>query len=234
MLILSVVELAAIVVLAVLVAGLLRSHAQILRRLHELGAGLEDEHAHGDFRIAGRDLADEGGDAHDLEGLTLAEEDVVIPVSAVDHRTLLAFLSSGCLTCRPFWEAFSSPSLELPGDVRLVVVVDETSDSIPEIARLAPSDVPVVLGAEAWRHYHVPGSPYFVLVDGPAGRVAGEGSATSWDQLLDLVGRAERGLRGSAGLERERRADRELRRAGIHPGHPSLHGGENEEEGSGE
>ncbi|HEX9530474.1 MAG TPA: hypothetical protein VF954_05000, partial [Acidimicrobiales bacterium] len=31
----------AIVLLAVLVAGLLRSHAEILRRLHELGAGMD-------------------------------------------------------------------------------------------------------------------------------------------------------------------------------------------------
>ena len=37
-----VVETVVLVLLTVLVAGLLRSHAEILRRLHELGAGLDD------------------------------------------------------------------------------------------------------------------------------------------------------------------------------------------------
>ena len=37
----------AVVLLAVLVAGLLRSHAEILRALHELGAGLELDRADG-------------------------------------------------------------------------------------------------------------------------------------------------------------------------------------------
>ena len=36
-----VVEAAVIAVLALLVMGLLRSHAEILKRLHELGAGLD-------------------------------------------------------------------------------------------------------------------------------------------------------------------------------------------------
>ena len=28
---------------------------------------------------------------------------------------MLAFLSSGCLTCRDFWDAFSKKQLDLPG-----------------------------------------------------------------------------------------------------------------------
>ena len=41
MTVLVVAEAAAILLLGLLVAGLLRSHAEILRRLHELGAGME-------------------------------------------------------------------------------------------------------------------------------------------------------------------------------------------------
>jgi hypothetical protein len=36
----------------------------------------------------------------------------------------------------------------------------------------------------------VPGSPYFVLVDGPAGRVAGEGTSDRWEQMASLLGQA--------------------------------------------
>jgi len=39
---LVVVEALAIVMLGILVAGLLRSHAEILRSLHQLGVGLDD------------------------------------------------------------------------------------------------------------------------------------------------------------------------------------------------
>ncbi len=50
-----------ILILAVLVVGLLRSHAEILRRLHELGAGVYDE-----------DDATVGDVAHDHAGVTSA------------------------------------------------------------------------------------------------------------------------------------------------------------------
>ncbi len=53
-----VVEGLVILILAVLVVGLLRSHAEILRRLHELGAGVYDE-----------DDDTVGGDAHDHTGI---------------------------------------------------------------------------------------------------------------------------------------------------------------------
>ena len=45
MLTLVILEGLVIAVLGVLVVGLLRSHAEILRRLHELGAGVYDEEA---------------------------------------------------------------------------------------------------------------------------------------------------------------------------------------------
>ena len=37
------IESVVIVLLAILVVGLLRSHAEILRRLHELGAGIDHD-----------------------------------------------------------------------------------------------------------------------------------------------------------------------------------------------
>jgi hypothetical protein len=86
------------------------------------------------------------------------------------------------------------------------------------------------MSTEAWGDYRVPVSPYFILVDGPTGSVAGEGSATSWRQVASLLEQAladaaaapARRPRGS-GAERLRRAEEELQAAGIQPGHPSLY-----------
>ena len=234
MTVLIIVEAAAILLLGLLVAGLLRSHAEILRRLHELGAGVEDHSPQpdGDGRRSVAAPTRASSPAHDLSGTTLDDQAVGVAVSGVGHRTLLAFLSSGCLTCADFWEAIRSPErLSLPGDTRLVVVTKDPEEESPAALReLAPAGVPVVMSGAAWEDYGVPGSPYFVYADGPSGRVAGEGSARSWAQVENLLGQAladARSRPGSAGgngdAYREARADRELMAAGIYPGHPSLY-----------
>ena len=164
-----------------------------------------------------------------------------VAVTGVAHFTLLAFLSSGCRTCKKFWEAFADPGLELPGggDTRLVIVgQDPAHDSEASLAGLVPSHVKAVLSSAAWQDYDVEGSPYFALVDGAAGRVVGAGSALSWEQLhgllsqaIDDAGLAEAVRRAEAALvvtsPREgiagSRADEALRSAGIGPGHPSLY-----------
>ncbi len=247
---LIVVEAVAIGLLGLLVAGLLRSHAEILRRLHELGAGVGtgEEAAPPRFRVAAGVPAPGGTpapDAADIAGVTPFDEAVAVRVAGAEQHTLLAFLSSGCTTCAGFWRAFADGPA-LPPATRLVVVTkgpDQESESA--LRRLTPAGVPVVMSSAAWDDYGVPGSPYVVYVDGPSGRVAGEGAATSWPQVASLLsqavadsggqdrrgggrggrGRRQRG-RPEAGLgdaAREARADRELRAAGIHPGHPSLY-----------
>lgn len=241
---LIVVQTLAIILLGVLVAGLLRSHADILRRLHELGDGAQPDAAADDhgFRVQpGLATPNEGfADAADLSGVTPWDEAIGISVIGTPQRTLLAFLSSGCQTCHTFWDAFADGvAADLPLGVRLVVVTHSPSDESPGATRdLAGTvDVPVVMSNEAWRDYGVPGSPYFVLVDGPAGRVVGEGAASTWSQVADLIRQAVADapqpasalpLAGTArftsGRDRADRIDRELEAAGIHPGHPSLYG----------
>ena len=224
---LVVVESVVLVLLVVLVTGLLRSHGEILRRLHALGAGLDPDaettpavlRPRGDLHRVGAGL----GPAADLSGASLRDDAVSIPVVGVQHRTLLAFLSSGCLTCRRFWDAFARPdSLGLPADVRLVVVTKDAAEEHLRVIRdLAASDLAVVMSSAAWEHYAVPGSPYFTLIDGLAGRVVGEGTGTSWDQVQNLIDHAtgdEAG--GAAGTEA--RIDRELLAQGIGPGDPRL------------
>ena len=63
------------------------------------------------------------------------------------------------------------------------------------------------------------------MVDGPRGIVTGEGSASDWDKLLDLMGFAG-GDVGPGGDDRDRaeRVDQELADAGILPGDPQLYG----------
>jgi len=204
--------------LCVLVAGLLRSHGEILRRLHALDAGPVDDPA----SAPPVSLVPGARAGHDISGTGLDDDAVHLAVARSSHRTLLAFLSSGCLTCREFWDAFGrADRLELPADVRLVVVVKNAAEeSVSALRSLAPRGVPVVLSSEAWAVYDVPGSPYFVLVDGRTGRVRGEGTGTSWPQVRNLM------LHASGDVDRdgsERRIDRELLAFGVEPGDPSLY-----------
>jgi hypothetical protein len=233
---------AAVALLGVLVVSLLRSHAEILRRLHEIDPAYG---GHGDSR-AGHDHGptpvemgvrpgvalprEHETPAHDVTGITPAGEEVGLALLGGRSSTLLAFLSSGCLTCLDFWHAFAG-DVVLPDGVRLVVLTKGAEqESTSRVAELAPAGVTVVLSTKAWVDYEVPMAPYFILVDGPSGAVKGEGAASSWSQLVDLMGQAlddgpsRRGRRRPAGAaERESRIDRELAAAGIEPGDPSLH-----------
>jgi hypothetical protein len=216
---LVVVEAVAIVLLGVLVAGLLRSHAEILRRLHELGAGLDEESPRALGAVSPLPMPTVGQGAYDVAGVTPHDEAVAVSVTGVAHDTVIAFLTSGCSTCEQLFR--ERPTL--PSNTRLVMVVkDEADESLSEVRRLAPTDVPVVMSSQAWVDYGVPGSPYFVHVDGPSGSVRGEGAAQSWRQVSGLIAQALADAK--AGGEREARADAELLAAGIKPGHESLYG----------
>ncbi len=76
------------------------------------------------------------------------------------------------------------------------------------------------MSSAAWTDYQVPGSPYFVLVDGTEGRVRGEGTGANWDQVKNLLRQADDDASDSS---REVRIDRELLAHGIAPGDPSLY-----------
>jgi len=264
MVMLVAVETVALALMALLVAGLLRSHAEILRRLEALDpdgsvsaagdhpvhgrapVGGTGEPAFGDGLPEARHGVD-GAVAFDVVGTSLEGDAVKIGVTA-GSPTLLAFLSSGCLTCEGFWRALGTGAgAALPAGIRPVIVTKDASHESPSrLLELATGDVPVVMSSAAWEAYHVQGSPYFIHV-GEDGRVAGEGTATAWDQVrsllrdaaadADLAARREardrrlravaagqdRGLRDGS-RDRLRRADAELAAAGVHPGHPSLYG----------
>lgn len=255
-----VAEGVAIALLGVLVLGLLRSHALILRALHELGAGLELEKEVADAGGSGHDdhdhappgavpvqiepgvvpgRTDASNAAHDVIGEDLSGRHSVVEVGSTGSTpTLLAFLSSGCSVCQTYWDEFG-PDTATPADARLVVVTKGRPDEAPAtLARLANPGVRVVASSAAWADYDIPGSPYFVLVED--GIVTGEGSATSWPQVRDLLEQAVEqtaharllagrtgpgsfGDPGPGGRDDLSRIDAELLAAGIQPGHASLH-----------
>jgi hypothetical protein len=251
---LAVVLSAVVLMMAVLVAGLLRSHADILRALHELGLGVGDpSEAAGGHGSGGSGRNGVGPvpvtigpplpgerdstSAPAVAGVTPGGDALAVTVAATGHATLLAFLSAGCATCAGFWAAFAHPDrLGLPDGVRLVVITKGPELEVPaEVAGNAHRRLTVIMSTDAWRDYEVPGSPFFVLVDGVSGRRIGEGVANRFDQVSDMVRRAAADAGGFTagtgrtpepgldGPERELANDRELMAAGIHPGDPSLY-----------
>ena len=254
---LDVAVVVVVALLAVLVAGLLRSHAEVLRAMHQMGVDLSPSTSSGsDGRASGvtspipltasrrttrpTPARPDATDVVDLAGVTPTGEAVSIPVTSVRHDTLIAFLTSGCSTCREFWEAFRTAPPEVPGGARLVTVTRGAEAESPgTLSRLGGDRLPVVMSTEVWDHYDVPVAPYFVYVSGTAGRVVGEGTASTWGQVRQLVASAvddgtttpgtpardltERWDKSRADAGREQRIDAELQAAGIVPGDPRLH-----------
>lgn len=239
---LVVTEAVAIALLGLLVAGLLRSHGEVLRTLHRIGAGIDPtagSAADLPMPTGGRITRPEGAvRASRLVGVTLADEAVSLPLTDTGRDTLLVFLSGGCETCLPIWQALAE-GVTVPGNADLVVVTggpERESESL--LRRLAPPTVPLVMSSAAWDDYAVPGSPHFVYVDGATGTIVGEGTAPSWPQVMSLLERAV-GDRTAAAAKtagtavprtvsgRDQDApdtvDAELAAAGIQAGHPSLY-----------
>ncbi len=229
MIALVVVSTFVVLVLGILVAGLLRSHADILRSLHELGAGVGDPALDGGTvdtasRAAAVSVAAAVslvppagnpplGPAPTVAGVTPTGDARAISVTNSDGLTLLAFLSSGCASCAGFWHALQQPGvLDLPGRSRAVIVTKGPDREVPaEVQAQASGRVPVVMSTEAWVDYQVPGSPFFVLVDGSTGTKVGQGVANHVGQLAELIRRAEH--------------DRADSGPGRHPGRPDGSGG---------
>jgi len=189
---LVIVETIILALLAVVVVSLLRSHAELLRRLPEP----DEEHVHADHADAdGPAMPPDlpapklvASRARDVTGSTL-DGDQVLVSAASGTNTLFAFLSTGCLTCQGFWDGLQPGVREpLPGDARVVVVVkDPAFESPSRLAKLAPPDVPVIQSAAAWEDFGVQMSPYFCFVDGRTGELRSEGAAMSWHQVSSLL-----------------------------------------------
>ena len=230
-----------VAVLAVFVIALLRSHAELLRRL----AGLEEvvDAAPAGAFVPGSDAASAGrgglpaatlpgrrpgGRAHPIIGETLGGEPVSLGVEAPGRApTLLAFLGTSCASCAPLWEELHHGPVPTPLGAQVVVVTKGPErERLARLLELAPDGADVVMSTSAWEAYAVPSTPHFVLVRD--GVIAGRGAATSWAQITGFLTDAAdddaiHAARGLSTEARAARAERALADAGIGPGHPSLY-----------
>ncbi len=220
--------------LAILVFGLLRSHADILRRLESIGAGTDlgpEGHAHeNELRL--NVGAKPGRATPDLVGIDPSGDPVAISTEVGVDPLLIAFLSTTCSSCSVFWENLDGSERYFGGRKHRVVIAtlgaDEESPS--RAASLRKGSADVVMTSQGWEDFEVPGAPYFVMVD-PGKGVIGEGSAMTFSALEEFLADSEndqtwdrkRAAKSNADAEREHRIDRELRDAGIEPGDPRLY-----------
>ena len=220
-------ETVLLALLVLLVAGLLRSHAEILRRLGPPSAEGEDlgEGERPDPRLPTPVRRTTTSEGNEIVGVTLEREPVKIGFGEGYPPTLLAFLTSGCTVCESFWKGLREERrpAELPAEIRVVAVTkDPTHESPSRLRSLAPRGTPFVMSSAAWSDYGVPAAPYFVYLEGDT--ILGEGSANGWKQISSLVRDAIEDLEVARGGEaRTRDIDRVLATAGIGPGHPSLY-----------
>ena len=232
-----------LVVALVYIVALLRSHADILRRL-----ALLEERAGAGARTASPELGAAPGEpvpaapaapaiggsqvttAGPISGTTLHGDSVTLSFGPGSPMSLIAFLTSGCTSCAPLWAGLHEARDLASVAPRIAVVThDPTRESPTRLERLAPAGTEVIMSSTAWADYAVPGSPHFVLTDG-AGGILGRGSALSWAQLQTMVADARSDARRAAGstrttAERAERSEHALASAGIGPGHPSLYPG---------
>jgi hypothetical protein len=194
------VDTVLLAILCLLMVGLLRGHAELLRRTSSTGEPSNDRPANASAGSNG---------ARGSSGVPLPEPRVVeTPAADIsgatvdggaskismrsDRNTLLAFLSSGCSACVPLWEGLSAAERAgVPGDARIVVVTKDPSQELKARLRdLVPAGSTVVMSSQAYADYQVELSPYFIYVDGLMGEVRSEGAATAWPQVFSLLSEA--------------------------------------------
>lgn len=237
MTVLVVLETILLAVLTVLVAGLLRAYATVLRRLHDLdggGSAPRQFRLDAPVQVPAPSSREEWTQGHDVAGETVRGELVSTRVVGVEHDTVLLFLSSGCASCETFWDELAQPA-RLPAGTRLVVITQgDDAESRDAVATLAPAGLDVIMSTPAWQDYEVPGSPHVLLVEGRTGRIRGEGTGQSWRQVAQLLAQAtgdttfldgaRHPRKPARDAEVEAEVDRELMAAGILPGDPRLYG----------
>lgn len=102
--------------------------------------------------------------------------------------TLLAFLTTSCLPCRPLWEALGDPAtrqvLASLGVGLAVVTPSRSMEDERAVGRLAPPGAQVHMASEAWFSYGVNQAGTLVLVRQPPGGEA------PWEKASEVLGSA--------------------------------------------
>jgi thioredoxin-related protein len=220
-----VIEGLVILLLAILLGGLLKSHAEILRQLHSLGAAEDGSVTVGTAQTRPKTTGFEKAPSTTLTGIDLEGGTRSISLEHGRSDTLLAFLSSGCLSCETFWKEFGGDfDLPSPNTRTVIVTKGPNAESPSRVRELAPARLPLLMSDDVWDTFKVPMTPYFMLVDGK-GMVIGEGAASSWRHLLGLLRQSTddgASMRRTTGGRNDYTEDH-LRTAGLHPGDPTLY-----------
>jgi hypothetical protein len=164
---------AAVICLGVLVFGLLRGQAEILRLLDDL---------RGPPPRQGR----VGTAAVDIEGVSPAGDRIGVDVKGA-RLAVLVFLTSSCEPCHALWEALGKGAGgELPGRPSVVAVTPSPStESRRKVAELAAGDAAVVMSTEAWQAYGVATAPFCVVI--ARGVLRSEAPLRRWSQVAELL-----------------------------------------------
>jgi hypothetical protein len=229
--------LVVLIIATVFVSALTASFSSLETRIDGLTAGTPIELRRPSASVPTGVGGATGRPGRDLVGHDLAGNPLTAAVVGVEHFTLLAFLSSGCSTCGRFWKQLGTGDLpDLGIDTRLIVLAKGADAESMTALQSVASGVDVLLSTEAWQDYEVPGTPFFILVDGRSGAVRGEGTAMGWDEVRNLValgrgdasivtGVSTAAMKPSSDAEREAVIDQLLMDAGVFPGDPSLYPG---------
>jgi hypothetical protein len=189
--------LVVVILLCVVVVALVRAQASTARRLAIVERRLlraqrrvEPEEATMDPQSTPEPVDEAaGGDTVDVRGVTVDGEPALVELERPDRPTLVAFLSTTCGICLGLWEQLRDR--DLSGVRTVVVTKDPAVEDVQRAAGLARSgSLPVVMSSEAWDDYEVPGSPYFLLVDGTPATVVAEGEASTWDAVQRIAERS--------------------------------------------
>lgn len=220
-----VIEAVVIALLLVLVAGLLKSHAEILRRLDRLDPSGDAEGSSQASRLKTTGMGK--APVTEVVGTDPAGSAVTVSLSHGRGDTILAFLSTGCSSCMGIWKELRDGVFTANIDARPVVVTKGTQAESPaKVAELADGSATVIMSDDAWDAFRVPLTPYFMLVDGQGG-ILGEGSANDSKHLASLFSQAASDQPQDptrlGNRERQTFTDRRLSQSGVEPGDPSLY-----------
>jgi len=99
--------------------------------------------------------------------------------------TVLAFLTTSCAECQPFWEMMAGSAAIDDLGAQLVVVTPSRSMENERLARrLVPEGVYLHMGSETWFEYGIGRAASFALVRSPRGGPA------PWEEVGKVLGSA--------------------------------------------
>ena len=112
-------------------------------------------------------------------------------------ETLLAFLTTSCAECQPFWEMLAGATALDDLGAQLAVVTPSRSMEDERLARrLVPEGAHLHMGSETWFEYGIGRAASFALVrtprDGPppwqeVGKILGAANVEAPEELVRLV-----------------------------------------------